>query len=488
MNLAEVEKLIPFLSKQEKEEIDDLLFQMTADPVQWILKNVYVPELRGPIQLAPYQQFCLREALSRNPDGTFKYSTIVWSDIKKSIKSTIAAAVALWRAMYTPWGQILMVANDLKQADSRVSYYIRRSIELNPEIRATCRTRGYRIEFQNNASIESIPIDPTGEAGSNADMICFSELWGSHSQAQKRMFVEMALPPGKFGQSFRWIETYAGYHGESDLLRQLYDLGVDSQQGGEKLDFGDTFDPPLRVYRNKEARLFMLWNDTPRLSWQTPEYYLEESKILEPAEFDRIHRNQWTSSIGSFVQVEHWDACIGVIAPVSDHDPVIVALDAAVSGDCFGIVAVTRRDGVTEVVEKKKWVPPKGGKIEYEADDGPESYMRYLCEAYNVIECAFDPYQLHSMTSRLQKELVTYFRPFNQGADRLIADKMLKDAIQNRTIRHNGDDELREHAMNALAKLEGEKIRIVKKNSNAKVDLLVCLSMAHARAIANGID
>jgi phage terminase large subunit-like protein len=65
---------------------------------------------------------------------------------------------------------------------------------------------------------------------------------------------------------------------------------------------------------------------------------------------------------------------------------------------------------------------------------------------------------------------------------------MLKDAIQNRAIRHNGDPDLREHATNALAKIEGDKIRIVKKNANAKVDLLVCLSMANARAVANGLD
>jgi phage terminase large subunit-like protein len=474
--------------RRRRAAIDYTTQEEYADPLNWILNNVYIPEIHGLIKLAPYQKWCLQEALALEPDGSFRYSTIVWSDIKKSIKSCLAAAVALWRAASTPWGQVILVANDLRQAESRIGYYLRRSIELNPELHRTCSIKNYRVDFPNRAFVESVPIDPTGEAGSNADMICYSELWGSHSQAQKRMFVEMALPPGKFGKSFRWIETYAGYHGESDLLRQLYDLGMDPNQGGEVIPGGDQFDPPLRVYRNREARLFMLWNDTPRLSWQTSAYYEEEAKILEPAEFDRIHRNQWTASIGSFIQVEHWDACKGVIAPLSGRDPVIVAMDAAVSGDCFGIAAVTRRNGITEIVESRKWIPPKGGKIDYEAEEGPENYMRYLCDKYNVIECAYDPYQLHSVTSRLQKELVTFFRPFNQGTDRLIADKMLKDAIQNRAIRHNGDPDLREHATNALAKIEGDKIRIVKKNANAKVDLLVCLSMANARAVANGLD
>jgi hypothetical protein len=459
-----------------------------ADPLNWILNNVYIPEIHGLIKLAPYQKWCLQEALALEPDGSFRYSTIVWSDIKKSIKSVIAASVALWRAMSTPWGSVIMVANDLKQADTRCGYYLRRSIELNPELHKTCNIKNYRIDFPNRAFIESVPIDPTGEAGSNADMTVWSELWGSHSQAQRRMWSEMTLPPGKFGKSFRWVETYAGYEGESVLLRQLYDLGVDPNQGGEIIPGGELFNPPLRVYRNREARLFLLWNDTPRLSWQSSAYYAEQAKVLEPAEFDRIHRNQWTSSMSSFTYAEHWDACfIPEPSKVGPRDPVIIAMDAAVSGDCFGVLALTRHDGISEVIECRKWTPPVGGKLEYDAPDGPEEYVKYLCERYNVIECCYDEYQLHSTATRLRKELVTYFRVFQQGGDRLVADKMLKDSIRDRSITHHGDENLREHVLNALAKLEGEKIRLVKKSEKTKIDLAVCMSMAHCRAVENGL-
>lgn len=461
---------------------------MPDDPVEWILRNVYVPEVRGPIKLAPYQQWALREALSLLPDGTFRYSTIVWSDVKKSIKSTIAAAVALWLAINRSWCQIVMVANDLKQADSRVGYYLRRSVELHEEFRSVCKVRGYRLEFPNGSFAESVPIDPTGEAGANADMVIFSELWGSHSQAQRRMWTEMTLPPAKFGRSFRWVETYAGYEGESVLLRQLYDLGVNPEQGGERVPGYDKFNPALNVYRNREARLFLLWNDVPRLSWQTPEYYAEQARILEPNEFERVHRNQWVTSMAAFVYPELWDACReSTPAEVDPRDPIIVAMDAGVSGDCFGIVALKRENGLSKVVELRKWVPPPGGKLEFEAEGGPEKYLEHLCDKYNVIEVAYDEYQLHSTASRLRKKLVTFFRPFPQGQDRLIADKMLKDAIRERAIQHHGEEDLREHVLNALAKLEGEKIRLVKKNDKAKIDLAVCLSMAHYRAVESGL-
>src|SRR3990167_5847374 len=98
----------------------------SQDPVKWIEKNFYIPEtkndpkLKGRIGLEDYQRDALREALSRDENGNYKYSIIVWSDIKKSYKSTICAAVNLFIANNTEWGEGYVIANDLKQANSRV--------------------------------------------------------------------------------------------------------------------------------------------------------------------------------------------------------------------------------------------------------------------------------------------------------------------------------------------------------------------------------
>lgn len=236
---------------------------------EWIEQNFWIPENKGPMNLAPYQRAALREALRRDSAGKFVYSTVIWSDIKKSGKSTLAAGVALWRAWGAPWGSVYLVANDLKQADSRVGYYMRRGIELNPVMRNIVKQRNYRLVLPNSAFIESIPIDPSGEAGSNADGVVFSELWGAHQQAQQRMWTEATLPPNKFGYSQRWVETYAGFTGESPLLEQLYEVGV---KQGRQLTLPDC-PPDLEVYANDAARLFVLWNTQPRLPWQSPEYY-----------------------------------------------------------------------------------------------------------------------------------------------------------------------------------------------------------------------
>jgi phage terminase large subunit-like protein len=443
-------------------------------PVNWIAEHFRIPETDDKrLRLHAYQTAVLAEALRTDDHDQFIYSVVLWSDIKKSIKSTIAAAVILWRAYHTPYGQFLIIANDLKQADSRVGYYFRRAIELHPILRDECKVRNYRVEMANKATIEAIPIDPTGEAGSNADMVVFSELWGAHQTAQKRMWTETTLPPQKFGYSQRWIETYAGYSGESELLEQLYQIGV---KDGRPITLSDA-PPDLELFANDSARLLALWNTKPRLSWQTPPYYAQEQAILTPEEFDRVHRNQWSSSTEKFIDIEWWNACQGVVKALDKKTPLVLAMDAGVSSDCFALVATYREGDHVYVPYAHIWTPPKGGKLDFSL---PEAEVRRLCREYHILSVAYDPYQLHDMATRLAPELGVPFHEFSQGADRLEADKQLYDRIRERRITHNDDPDLREHIQNANRKTDPEngKLRIIKRADHLKIDACVTLSMA----------
>lgn len=477
--------------KAKKEVVDNSL---AAGP--WIEKYFYIPELRGPMKLAKYQKAVLKEAFRKDPDtGLYVYSTIVWGDIKKSIKSCIAAAVGLKVAMENQWASVYSIANDLKGADSRVGYYMRRAIELNPALRQLCKIRNYRIDLPNHSFTESIPIDPAGEAGSNADMIVFSELWGAHEEAQTRMWTEMTTPPNKFGKSMRWVETYAGYSGESLLLEQLW-LMATRHPDTELVDVGIE---GLELYANRPARLLCLWNTTPRLSWQTPAYYREQEAILPPNEYQRVHRNQWVSSTEEFVSAEQWRMCDyrqqGFSAPQEPElkTPCVFGIDAGVSNDHFGIVGVFKRGSVVHPFYAKEWVPPKAGKINFAE---PEKEIRRLAQTYNIIEWAYDEYQLHDMTTRLRREGIGYFRPFPQGGGdkikpgRPVADKLLYDVIAERRVVHNALPVLTEHVLNANAMVEGqhERLRLVKRSPILKIDCAVCLSMATAEALRLNIS
>jgi phage terminase large subunit-like protein len=347
--------------------------------------------------------------------------------------------------------------------------------------------KNYKITLPNHSTIEAIPIDPKGEAGGNDDLVIYSEIWGWNNKAAKQMWTETTLSPLKFGKSLRWCETYAGVSGESEILEGLYDRGVTN---------GECIDAENEFYRNQ--RLLVIWNTKPTTPWQTQEYYAQEAGDLLENEFNRVHKNQWGSSMSSFVPAEWYDACRVPALPAYEKlEPWVVALDAAISGDCFGLVAVTRRGGITLLRHVRKWTPPKGGQIQFFApkgtppdeDETPAGELRRLAARHSIVKVCYDPFQLHSFCSQMREELIVFFEEFNQTNKRLVADKAFRDAIRERSFQHDGNLDLREHVLNANAQADTDtnKLRIVKRNDALKIDLAVCASMSSYEAEKMGL-
>jgi hypothetical protein len=181
-----------------------------------------------------------------------------------------------------------------------------------------------------------------------------------------------------------------------------------------------------------------------------------------------------------------WDACAESLPALTANEPMVVALDAAVSGDSFGLVAVTRhplRAGDIAVRHVQAWRPPAGGMIDYGAPGGPEQVLRALVDSWNVVQVTYDPYQLHDMMTRLRNEGRVYVDDFGQQSERLEADAALRQMIMHRRIAHPGDAVLTEHVGNADAKIDtdGRRLRIVKREQSLKIDAAVALSMAAYR-------
>lgn len=490
------------MTAQEKEELDWLtevevkpsISLNYDDPVAWIETNFIIPELKKGIELAPYQRAVLREACRKDDYGKFIYNIILWSDIKKSAKSCIAAAIALYRAYHSEWGSIKVIANDLKQADSRVAFYLRRAIELHPHMTDIRQVR-YLTSFSNHSTIEAIPIDPAGEAGGNDDLIIFSELWAFKHAKANQMWTEMALSPTKFGYSQRWVETYAGYNGESPILERLYESGVTN---GERIDlsYGNNDLSDLEVFVNGD--MLSLWNTQPRLPFQTPEYYASEERQQQPNEFRRIHKNEWGSAIEKFVNIIWWDACREELPSLTKREQLILGVDAAIGSssmsyvaDCFAVVGVTRHPHRKQDIAIRYagiWQAEKGKLLDFEPI---ENEIKRLCSEYSVYEVAYDNYQLHDMMMRLKNLQIANFKAFGQASDRLIADKQLQTKIISKSLAHDGNPLLRQHIDNANAQTQAgnkEGIRIVKRNEVKKVDAAVALSQAISRCLYYNLE
>lgn len=486
-------------------------------PADFIGSYFYLYDTTELFQWHPSQLQPFIEATSRDDKGLFKYHTVCWSWMKKSAKSTIIAAIVDYLCIYKPKALVRLVGNDLKQADSRVGHYLRENIKIGADKgygysdsdialqdyrQATkISASNYKIVYPNGSIVEMVPIDPTGEAGGNDDLIVFSELWGWKHKSHQDMWAEMTISPNRFGYAQRWIDTYAGYTGLSPILEDLYDTVVKS---GERITFPDNDE----CYHAKG--IFSTWVTRPRLAWQTEAYYEAEKANLTENQFKRMHRNQWVSSEDSFIDVDWWDSCEdirhpdeGGIRPLRLDEPIVIAMDAGITSDCFAMVAISRDirfqatydgDGLQADERFVKrysmaWQGTKKDPLRFYSDNPddvtPESELKRLISKYNVIQVTFDPYQLLDFCNRMEDETGAFFDPFAQGGEREIGDKLLYDIIKKGGLAHSGNDpQLREHLINSGKKVlsDDKKLRIVKQIDTLKIDLTVAMAMALKRA------
>lgn len=455
----------------------------------------------GLIRLFPIQKAILSAALERTPDG-FRWPTIVFSAVKKSGKSRIAAMVDCWAAdQMGPYAEVYLAANDGKQSSDRLLQAIIKGMEVARRLKADTPLAAWRdlktrIRLPDGSFIEAIPVDPTGQAGGNPTCITVSEMWGYHLEDKQRLWAALTLSPTRRGHSFRWVDTYAGYEGESPILESLYDQGV--KHGRYWVDWADErgvgYDPILRelevpLFVNEASHLLVYWETLPRFPWQTQAYYEEEAAALPEIEFRRVHKNEWVISEDVFVPIEWWHACQGPepFPPLEEREPLVLGVDAAVSGDSFAVVGMTRHPAAPKthvaVRYSNVWYPPSGGKLDF----GPiEEELIRLCAVHKVVEVAYDPYQLHRTATEMIQRRVAHWREFGQGQDRLKADTQLYQLIREQRVIHDGTHgELTRHVANANSKMSKEeetKLRIV-KSKRGKIDACVALSMAAHRCL-----
>ena len=513
-----VEKAIDLIGLRKEEPKQAVIAAIPPDDlIAWAERHFYIPETKEPIVLEPHQRATLRAMFAPlNGEGGRRvcpWSTVIYSAPKKSGKTAVAALVTRWLAEeHMGSGQLFCTGNDADQAKERAFRMVKLSIELTPgylrgnpgllkerwqvqEKKMTC--------LQSGAEIKAIAVDYRGEAGANPGLTVWTELWGYDHKDSQRFYNEMTPVP-TLPISVRLVETYAGFSGESELLESLYELaktegrqltaGELAQVSGEPIGvFSEAQSPEdlVPIWVNETASLIMYWDNERRLPWQNgphaESYYREQEATLPPAAYERFHRNKWSEAESAFVPMEWWDACYDPeLPPLDAKTNIIIAADAATTGDCFAIVAVSRHplDKLVVAVRAVQiWKPEPGRPIDF---DECEMFLKGIIGRCTVEQLAYDAHQLFDMMQRFRRDQVCWVKEFPQGKDRVEADRQLYDLIRQRQIRHNGDPNLREHIQNANQKLqkdEDSKMRIVKKRSGKKIDAAVALSMAANRCL-----
>ena len=398
---------------------------------------------------------------------------------KKQGKSTLAAGVALYMATRHDYSEVVIAASDQDQSRDRVLRSAKYAVEHGP-LNAHAKVFKDTIEFDNRSVIQAVPFDFRGAAGGNPDCVIFDELHAWNNESYRRMFDELLPSPTK-PWSLRWMSSYAGFEGESLLLREWWDKGLKGERVSDEL--------PL--YLNQDAGILALIDvgeESWRMPWAGAEQYIRQVRESErPNTFRRLWLNEWVSSEGEFISADAWEACYSPdVRPIQPGEKVklVLGADASTTRDLTALVgcAYNRETKLTEVRYVRVWKPQRGilrmGKPTVDLSETVGREILKLKEADQLDAVFYDPFQLHSIAVDLEKSGVR-MKELPQTTGRIEADQSLYDAIIGHSIRHYNDPQLNDAIKNCIAIETPRGFRIAKEKTSLKIDAAVALSMAH---------
>lgn len=486
----------------------------TPDIADWIERNVYnwqtVINFGGhydysqaqKLVLQDYQKRILRHIFQKREDGKYPYRTIVWSQPKKHGKTQIAAAVGAWMAQNVePPNVIYTLASNQEQSAGLIFNSLLPSIKkLDGKVPNTILSTPV-IQMPNGTMIRAIPNNFAGQAGGSYGLTLWSELWTYRSERDRRLWDEMPPVPTR-PTSIRWVETYAGFENESNLLIDLFSriFGTTDGSGNRTPDFSEKIfqknavpvpgledivtDGRPSCWHIPEEQLFVFWDHEIRATWIDEEYINSQRTETRHSTYVRLWENRWQSSEGTFIDPHLYDE--SVTLDNEEWGPMVLAGDASQRNDTTALVGVRARKvkifGKEQLRYKvclvRCW-DPDGKDIDLD-----ETIANYVYRIYKqgllIGAFRYDPFQMHQVAINLRKKGVPC-KEFNQGADRLKADTFLWKQFKEGTMDIYPSPVLESHVKGANAKeYENEQIRIIKGTATKanKVDAAVALSMA----------
>jgi hypothetical protein len=411
------------------------------------------------------------------PDGDPVASNIMDLRNKKQGKSATAGAVGLYMALRKPYSEVVIIAADKDQAKDRVLRSIKYAVEHGP-LSDHAKVLKDAIEFDNKSVILAMPSDWQSSAGGNYSAVLFDELHAWTYESQRRIFDELIIPPTQKA-GVRWVASYAGFEGESNLLKDWWKLAEQGQPISQELP----------IFHNKQASLLAFIDKGEaswRMPWMTTEYIDSIRTTERPNTFRRIWLNEWVSSESQFIPTGSWEACYSdEVKPLlpGQKRRIVVGADASTSRDLTALVGVeyNQKSASNDVVFTRVWKPKKGilrfGKPTIDLEETIGAEVIRLHKEGQLAAVILDPYQLHTLAIKWEKMGIKVIE-LAQNAGRVESDQALHDSIIGGSIRHYNDPVLNEHIKNAVAVETARGIRLAKEKTSQKIDGAVALSMA----------
>ena len=480
------------------------------DPVEFLESRYgwYTPDTGMPHVWQNWERLLFRKIFDSNKKirGIF--------DIKKNLKTTKSAAIMYINAWRKPCEQFV-IANKKKQSEGRAFQFVVNVINMNPAVGKYCKVVGSKIKFPNGSTIEALPQDASGEAGTNHFCVVFDEVWGMTSARNFDMAEEFTIPPTQ-PDGFQLFTSYAGYEKESRILESLYEKVFDEDlkplPGTKKVDVGE-FYWENEDYDSREFPLFetesmlIYWsngplNGHPGQEHHTEEYFIDQRINLRKKKFMQLHENKWTSGSDDGIFEDVWRNCkrasLNVIlndkgdqgvydipSKIRENVPLFVGVDGSIINDHTFVTSVypyPYYEKKLALGPTKGWKPEKGKKINLQE---VEDYIYELTRHYWVKMISYDPTELHKVMTDVSIQVGDYrVDQFNQTTNNLMkaADNLYVFLNYNMLVIPQ-DKDLQWYAENAIKKENKEGgWKISKEVARKKIDFIAALSFCCLRA------
>ncbi len=470
-----------------------------------------------PFHLLPWQEEIVRNIFGViKPNGYRQFNTVFVETCKKSGKSELAAAIALYMlcADGEEGAEIYGCANDRQQAS--IVYSVAREMALqSPALmkRVKIVESQKRIVYLPTRSVyQALSSEVASKYGYNVHACIFDELLG---QPNRKLYDVMTRGSGAARkQPLNFVITTAGSDRNS-ICWEVHSKAVDLLEG-RKVD--PTFYPV--VYSAPEDADWTdpkVWRSVnPSLGVTVDEEFLHgmcESAKQNPAEemqFRQFFLCQWTNTAVRWMPMDKWDACAFPVDP-----------DALRGRPCYGGLDVSSTTDITAFVlvfpprtEDEKyeilpffWLPEENVDLRVRRDHVPydvwvrqghvhttegnvvhygfiEAFIEELGARYDIREIAFDRWGAVQMSQNLDGLGFTVV-PFGQGfKDMSPASKELMKLTLERKLAHGGHPVLRWMVDNIFIRTDpAGNIKPDKERSTEKIDGVVATVMALDRAI-----
>lgn len=465
------------------------------------------------ITLAPWQVFILAAVYGfRKADGSRLVTTVFFEVARKSAKSTLVAACALYHLVVErePGGQVVCGASTGSQA--RIVFSIMQRM-----VRRAAWLRQAGLQTFANA----ITFDPTGghakpinaksstQDGLNPSFISLDE---SHAQDFSLHDV-LKSAQGSRSDPMLMAPTTAGY----SLTSVGYALRATAQKVLEGVITAEHFFCALyELDEGDDWRDEAVWGKSAPMIGVTPtlDYVrrYRDDAIATPAlqgEFEVKIGNRWLHSATTWLSIAAWQRCADPTLTLESfaHEPCWIGVDLAERDDIAAVALVFKRDGLVCVFVRgylpalvvqeraqavpayRQWVA-EGALIVTDGnmtDYGTiEADLRADCERFDVKDIVIERYGALHLAANLSGSGLPAYIESKNGKVFTPPAKELEVRIKTQQLRHTGNSFLTWQVSNACAERRRDGSLLPTKDaptSPNKIDAVDAILLALSRLL-----